>query len=96
MIRIAGGRNRASAARVRADLAALPGHLDHIDAWIADGVIGGQQPNAADLQIAATLRMLSTLGDVRPMMEGRPSLALALRLFPSYAGHMPAGALPRP
>ena len=26
---------------VRADLAALPGWLDRIDAWIADGVIGG-------------------------------------------------------
>ncbi len=94
--RIAGRRNRASAARAREDLAALPGQLDQVDAWIADGVMGGPEPNAADLQIAPSLRMLSTFGDVRPMMEGRPSLALALRLFPSYAGHMPAGALPRP
>jgi glutathione S-transferase len=87
-------RHRAGLARAREDLAALPAQLDRIDAWIADGVMGGAEPNAADLQIAPSLRLLSTYGDVRPLMEGRPSLALALRLFPAYAGHMPAGALP--
>jgi hypothetical protein len=33
---------------VRRDLAALPGILQRIDDWIAEGVIGGEQPNAAD------------------------------------------------
>ena len=37
----------------RADLDALPGQLDRIDAWIADGLLGGEQPNAADLQIGS-------------------------------------------
>ena len=37
--------------RVRADIAALPAQLDHIDRLIADGVIGGDEPNAADFQI---------------------------------------------
>ena len=37
---------------IRADLAALPAHLDRIDQYIADGVLDGEQPNAADLQIA--------------------------------------------
>lgn len=92
--RVAGWRNRAGAAQARADLAALPGQLDQVDAWIEDGVIGGTEPNAADLQIAPSIRMLSTFGDVRPMLEGRPGLALALRLFPGYAGHQPAGSLP--
>jgi glutathione S-transferase len=91
--RIAGWRNRASAAGAREDVAALPGHLDQVDAWIAEGVLGGPDPNAADLQIAPSLRMLSTFADVRPLMEGRPCLALALRLFPAYAGHQPAGSL---
>lgn len=92
--RLAARRNRASVARAREDLAELPKQLDLVDAWIAEGVLGGSEPNAADLQIAPSLRMLSTFADVRPMMEGRPCLALALRLFPAYAGHMPAGSLP--
>jgi glutathione S-transferase len=94
MSRVAGWRNRASDAQARIDLAALPAQLDKIDGWIAEGVIGGSEPNAADLQIGPSVRMLSTFGDVRPLLEGRPSLALALRLFPGYAGHQPAGALP--
>jgi glutathione S-transferase len=92
--RIAAWRNRADVEQARIDLAALPGWLDQVDAWIAEGVIGGSEPNAADLQISTSVRFASTFGDVRPMMEGRPALALALRLFPAYAGHMPAGALP--
>jgi glutathione S-transferase len=37
---------------VHADLRALPAMLDRIDAWIAAGMLGGTQPNAADFQIA--------------------------------------------
>jgi glutathione S-transferase len=92
--RLAAFRNSASVGQGREDLAALPAHLDRVDDWIAEGVMGGAEPNAADLQIAPSIRMLSTFGDVRPMLEGRPSLALALRLFPGYAGHQPAGSLP--
>lgn len=92
--RIARWRNRAGVERAREDLAALPGQLDQIDAWIAEGVMGGAEPNAADLQIAPGVRLLAALGDVRPLLEGRPCLALALRMFPAYPGHLPAGALP--
>lgn len=83
--------NRADAARMRADLAALPGWLDHADALIADGVIGGDQPNAADLQIASSLRVLATYADIRPLLDDRPANALAHRIFPAYPGEMPAG-----
>ncbi len=38
---------------VRSDLASLPADLDRIDTWISDGVLGGDQVNAADLQIPA-------------------------------------------
>ena len=86
--------NKASDDAARADLAALPGYLDSIDGWIADGVLGGEQPNAADLQIFTTLRLLMTLGDLRPLVAGRPAEAAAMRLFPDLAGEMPAGALP--
>jgi glutathione S-transferase len=79
---------------LRADLRALPGHVDMVDSWIAEGVIGGEQPNAADLQIGSSLRFLHTLGDVRPLLAGRPAEELALRNFPVYPGEIPAGAYP--
>ncbi|MDQ3371568.1 MAG: glutathione S-transferase N-terminal domain-containing protein [Actinomycetota bacterium] len=78
---------------VQRDLEQLPAHLDLIDAWLANGTLGTRPPNAADLQIAATLRLLLTIGDVRPVVEGRPAADLALRLFPHVAGTTPAGVL---
>jgi len=74
--------------------AALPGHLDRIDAWVAAGVLGGGSPNAADLQIGASLRLLATIGDLRPLLAGRPSAALTERWFADFPGDVPAGAYP--
>jgi glutathione S-transferase len=81
--------NEASDENARADLAALSGMLQRIDDWIAEGVLGGEQPNAADLQIATSLRLLMTLDDVRPAIESRPAGELALRLVPDFPGRMP-------
>jgi glutathione S-transferase len=81
--------NEASDERVRADLAALPGMLQRIDDWIAEGVVGGEQPNAADFQIAPTVRLAMTLDDLRPAIEPRPAGELALRLVPEYPGQAP-------
>jgi glutathione S-transferase len=75
-------------------LAALPSQLDQVDAYIAEGVIGGEQPNAADLQIAPTIRLLMTLEDLDPLIRPRPAGQFALRLFPTIGGRMPAGSLP--
>jgi glutathione S-transferase len=86
-------KNRASDEAARADLAALPGQLERIDAWIADGLLGGELPNAADLQIGSTIRLLMSIGDVRPLIEGRPTARL-VRYFPPMAGEIPAGVLP--
>jgi glutathione S-transferase len=86
--------NRATDEALRADLQALPGHLDRIDAWIADGVLGGEAPNAADLQIAPTILLLSTVSDVRPLIAGRPAEAFARRWFEPFPGEIPAGVLP--
>ena len=83
-----------SAERLASDLAGLPEKLDHVDALASDGVIGGEQPNAADFQIGATLRVLLTVGDLRPLMEGRAGEQIARRWFPDYAGDVPAGAFP--
>ena len=86
--------NRAQPDQVRQDLQELPGHLDRVDAWIADGVLGGEQPNVADLQLLSTVRLLATLDDLKPLIEPRPAFARAQALFPDYAGTTPAGALP--
>jgi glutathione S-transferase len=86
--------NQAGDDAVRDDLAALPGHLARIDAWIADGVLGGAAPNAADLQIATTSRLLLTIGDVVPLFDGRPAREHALRLFPDAYGSTPPGVFP--
>ncbi len=77
-------------------LPALPGHLDKVDAWIAEGVLGGTEPNVADFQIAASVRLLMNLEDLRPGIEARPAGELAMRLIPEYPGHVPAGALSSP
>jgi glutathione S-transferase len=79
---------------VRADLRALPRHLDRIDGWIAESVLGGSRPNAADLQIGASIRLLATIGDAAPFLDGRPAAAHARALFAPQPGATPAGLLP--
>ena len=86
--------NGAQEGAVRADLLSLPGHLDRIDGWLADGVLGGETVNAADLQIATTSRLMLTLGDVRPFFAGRPAQAHAMGLFGEWAGSTPPGVFP--
>jgi glutathione S-transferase len=81
-------------AGVRADLARLPLLLDQVDQYIADGVLNGARPNAADLQIAPTIRLLNALEDVRPLIAGRPAEAFASRWFAPLTASVPAGALP--
>ncbi len=86
--------NGASDPAVRADLINLPRHLDRVDAWIAAGVLAGERPNAADLQIGASLRLAQTIGDLVPIVDARPAGRLARAHFPEYPGHVPAGTLP--
>jgi glutathione S-transferase len=86
-------KSKAREQTAREYLAALPAQLDRIDGWIADGLIGGEQPNAADLQIGSTIRLLSTIADVRPLIEGRPAAGLT-RYFPPSAGGVEPGVLP--
>jgi glutathione S-transferase len=86
-------KNKARDEAARADLAGLPGQLDRIDAWIAEGLLGGERPNAADLQIGSTIRLLMSIGDVRPLIEARPAARL-VGYFPPMAGDIDAGVLP--
>jgi glutathione S-transferase len=85
---------------IRADLAALPGQLDHVDELIAAGVIGGEQPNAADFQIATSVRVLFNFPQLRPLIEDRPAGELAMRIAPNFGGalpiELPAAWVPEP
>jgi glutathione S-transferase len=86
--------NAASDLNVRADLANLEHHLARVERWMEHDVVGGERPNAADLQIGSGLRLLVTLGDLAPRIDGRPAGELARRWFPEYPGRAPAGVLP--
>jgi glutathione S-transferase len=90
--------SEASDEGVRADLEALPAMLDRVDGWIAEGTLGGAQVNAADCQIASTVRVLLAYEDLQLMLRDRPSAELAARLFPDYPEpiplHLPAGWIP--
>jgi glutathione S-transferase len=83
--------NEADDAHAIADLADLPALIDRVDGYIADGVLGCEPPNAADLQIAPSLALLMTLDDVRPFIAERPAGELARRLVPGFPGHTPPG-----
>lgn len=94
IIRLASGAHRASDDAGREDLALLPERLDQIDAWIAEGLLGGDELNAADFQIAVNVSMLMLAEDVAPFLAGRPAAALARRVAPDCAGRMRAGTIP--
>jgi glutathione S-transferase len=86
--------NAASDLNVRADLAHLQRHLARVDRWIEYEVIGGERPNAADLQIGSGLRLLLTIEDYAGVAGSRPATQLAFKWFPRYPGRVPGGVLP--
>src|SRR3954453_4272332 len=86
--------HRISGEVLERDLAAFPEKIDHIDRLAQEGVIGGELPNAADLQIGATIRVILVVGDLVPLIEGRAAERIARRWFPEYGGSIPAGAFP--
>lgn len=78
-------RVNADEAAARANLIGLRDTLDHVDQLIADGVIGDPDaPNAADFQIAPSVRAIGAIGDLKPLLDGRPCDALARRLLPRF------------
>jgi glutathione S-transferase len=83
-----------TAVRLEEELAGLPAKIEHIEQLAADGVIGGEQPNAADLHIGATIRVLLPIADLRPLFEGTAAERIAGTLFPPAVGEVPAGAYP--
>ena len=69
--------------QLAADQARVGEILDHVDALIADGVIGAERLNCADFQIATSLALVDYRLDVREQLRGRPAAALMERLLPA-------------
>ena len=65
---------------------ALREQLDRVDALLAEGVIGGAQPNAADFQVATSVRLMMLFDQLREPIAARPAGAHARRICPDYPG----------
>lgn len=79
--------------QLASEVAALPAMLDTVDGWLADGTLGGEEPNAADLQIAPSITLLLTIQDLAPLFAGRPCVAWARGIVTQQDGHVPAGVI---
>ena len=89
IVRVFARRSSADDETVKENLRDLPGMLDRVDALITEGTLGGESPNAADFQIASSIRILMEQESVRPLVVGRPATELARRLFPDLDGPIP-------
>ena len=54
-------------------MTALPVMLGRVEELIAAGTLGGGALNAADYQIATSVRLLMCFDDLRPLIERRPA-----------------------
>jgi glutathione S-transferase len=80
----------ANAATEQEMLDQLPGLLDTIDGYIADGALDGDRLYAADFMIAPSLAILSYRKDLRPVIDARPAGKLVDRVWAERSG--PNGA----
>lgn len=88
-------RSHATAERVRTDLAELPAKLAYANALVERGVIGGE-PNAADFQILASLRLLLAFDDLRSLVESHRCGRTTLALIPHFPAPPPHDLAPIP
>jgi glutathione S-transferase len=56
--------------------------------------VDSEVPNAADFQIATSVRALLTVRDLDRATQGRPAAKHAMRLVPAFGNDFPAGLLP--
>lgn len=73
-------------------LAEIPAMLDSIDGWIAEGLIDGEELNAADFMIAPSLALLEYHDDLREDIRARPAGRMLERVMPLAGG--PAAPAP--
>lgn len=80
---------RATEGGVRADLAALPRLLDHVDRLLEDGTLTVDPPNAATLQIMASVRLMGQFADLAEVVASHECAKPARTLFPDYRAPLP-------
>jgi glutathione S-transferase len=80
---------RATEAGVRADLAALPALLDHVDRLLGDGTLTLEPPNAATLQIMASVNLMGRFADLAELVAAHACAEPARELFPRYRAALP-------
>ena len=80
----------ADEAAARRALTQLPAMLDRADGLLADGTLTTSPPNAATLQILASVRALDEFTDLHPLLAGRPCRLAARELFPDFPGPVPS------
>jgi glutathione S-transferase len=88
LVHLSARLNSATDDAVRADLASLPRMIDEVDGWIGEGVLGGPERNAADFQVATSLRLLLGMEDLRRLLEGRPAERLAREVVPEFTARV--------
>lgn len=71
-----------TAAVVGEDFAELNTRLDRIDAYVANGVLNGPQPTAADFEVAPLIAALMGFEDGGAKIAQRPVAALVTRVMP--------------
>lgn len=75
-------------ANVRKHLAALPALLKRVEQLLDEGLLGGPLPNAADFQIATSIRAIGLLDDLAPLIDGRLD-AYARSIWPTAEEQFP-------
>jgi glutathione S-transferase len=80
---------RATEAGVRADLAALPALLDHVDQLLGDGTLTLDPPNSATLQIMASVNLMGRFADLAELVASHACAKPARELFSHYRAELP-------
>jgi glutathione S-transferase len=80
---------RGTDAGVRADLEALPGLLDHVDELLQEGTLSLDPPNAATLQIMASVNLMARFADLAELVASHSCAKPAQELFPRYRAALP-------
>src|SRR3546814_10136352 len=73
-----------SSVQIAEDLDRLPGMIDEIEGMAGRGLLDGEDPTAADLQIGSSIWVIGTIADVRPSSEEHTSELQSLMSI-SYA-----------
>ena len=55
--------------------------LDQVDAWIADGVLNGDELRSPDLAVASSLALVEYIVALQPELQRRPLMELIERVF---------------